>query len=112
MKLRQTLQTGQLVDDEPDRFLVRHGLVQEAQNESVDPQTDERAKRLAHGWARRDEDPTAPCLGPLCSRPDRGCLVLLGKKPEAVGAHIETSRERLSAVAEPSDRSASNTRFP
>jgi hypothetical protein len=28
MKLRQPLQSGQLVDDEPDRFLVRHGLVQ------------------------------------------------------------------------------------
>src|SRR5260370_37437847 len=37
MKLRQPLQAGQLVDDEPDRFLVRHRLVQEAQNEPVNP---------------------------------------------------------------------------
>ena len=92
MKLRQPLQAGQLVDDEPDRFLVRHGLVQEAQNERVNPQTDERAKRLAHGWARRDEDPTAPRLCPIGRCPDRGCLVLLGQKPEAVRAHIERTK--------------------
>src|ERR1035441_6936998 len=91
MKLRQPLQAGQLVDDEPDRFLVRHGLVQEAQNERVNPQTDERAKRLAHGWPRRDEDPTAPRFCPIGRCPDRGCLVLLGQKPEAVRAHIERS---------------------
>ena len=28
MKLRQSLQAGQLVDDEPDGFLVRHRFVQ------------------------------------------------------------------------------------
>ena len=37
MKLRQALQAGQFVDDKPDWFLVRHRLVQEAQNQGVDP---------------------------------------------------------------------------
>src|SRR5580658_3838599 len=89
MKLRQSLQAGQLVDDEPDRFLVGHGLIQETQDESIDPQTNERAKRLPHGWARRNEDPAPPRLCPLGCGPDRRCLVLFGQKPEAVRAHIE-----------------------
>ena len=37
VELWQALQTGQLIDDKPDRFLVRHRLIQEAQNQCVDP---------------------------------------------------------------------------
>jgi hypothetical protein len=93
MKLRQSLQAGQLVDDEPDGFLFRHGFVQETKNERVNPQTNERAKRLAHSRARGDKDPTTSRLCPVGCRPGRGCLVWLGQKPEAVRAHIERAED-------------------
>src|ERR1700730_11435389 len=37
MKLRQTLQTRQLVDPKPDGLLIRHRFIQEAQDKSIDP---------------------------------------------------------------------------
>jgi hypothetical protein len=43
--------TGQLVHGKPDRFLVRYGLVQETQDQRVNPQTDEWPEGLTHVWA-------------------------------------------------------------
>ena len=48
VKLRETLQAGQLIDDKPDRLLIGHRLIQEPQNQRIDPQADERAQCFAH----------------------------------------------------------------
>src|SRR5581483_8196913 len=86
------------VNYEPDWFLVRHGLIQETQNQRVNPETDERAEGFAHGRARGDEYPAAPRLGPIRSRPDRGCFVLFRKQPKAICTHIERAENASSLL--------------
>src|ERR1700734_1548715 len=98
MELRQPLQTGQFVNHEPDWFLVRHGLIQESQDQRVDPEADERAEGFAHGRARGNEYPATPRLSPFGGRPDRGCLALFRKQPKAICTHIEGAENTSSLL--------------
>ena len=47
MELRQTLQTGQLVQHKPDRMLALFRLIQETQNEQVNPEAMQGTQGLA-----------------------------------------------------------------
>jgi hypothetical protein len=48
VKLRQPLQAGQLVYNKPHRLPIEHWFIEKAQNQCIDPQTNERAQRFAH----------------------------------------------------------------
>ena len=73
MELRQPLQAGKLVQNEPYRSLIVLRRGQQPHNEQVDPKAMQRPQRLALGRAGGNKDPSFPSDGPLGCAP---CLVL------------------------------------
>src|SRR5271163_579321 len=85
MKLRQTLQTRQLVQHEPDGMLALFRFIQETQYEQINPEAMKRTQGLAFAWLRCKEDPSFPFFRPFgCSPMTRG-LLLPWKHSQAIG---------------------------
>src|SRR6202034_2200554 len=85
MELREPLQAGKLVQNEPygSLFVLRRG--QQPHDEQVDPKAMQRPQRLALGRTGRNEYPSFPCDSPFGRAPRFVlCLLLRWQHTQAV----------------------------
>src|SRR5271154_5913968 len=89
MQLRQTLQTRQLVQHEPDRMLALFRFIQETQYEQVNPETMKRTQGLAFAGFRRNKDPSFAVFCPFGCSPMTSGLLFPWKHSQAIGNQTE-----------------------
>src|SRR6266702_3448472 len=89
MQLRQTLQTRQLVQHEPDGMLALFRLVQETQYEQINPEAMKRTQGLAFAGLRRKEDPSFAMVCPFGRSPMTRGLLFPWKHPQAISDQTE-----------------------
>src|ERR1700737_4382192 len=69
MQLRQTLQTRQLVQHEPDGMLTLFRFIQETQYKQINPEAMKRTQGLTFAGFRRNEDPSLALFRPFGRSP-------------------------------------------
>src|ERR1700677_3753479 len=79
MQLRQTLQTRQLVQYEPDGMLALFRLIQETQYKQINPEAMKGSPGLPFAWLRCNQNPSFPFFRPFGCSPMTRRLLFPGK---------------------------------
>jgi hypothetical protein len=93
VELREPLQAGELVEDEPDRPMTGWAAVHQPQHEHLEPQARKRDETDARLGRAREKQPSAPVASPRCGTPAPGRLGFARQQLQRVRHHVERGQD-------------------